>query len=152
MPGNSKFTLEIENNVLKNLHFKAFKKDTSAFVRKLLSVYRKTLWRLEWNAFTFASERQSDFSGFSFFILPGRPFHSPSPPLQTIVEPMRFSGSKRRLHRRGFLPPDTVSRISQFYPFWQGFLKTANILTKKECHSRSKKDSWKPLREWHSLF
>lgn len=26
MPGNSKFTLEIENNVLKNLHFKAFKK------------------------------------------------------------------------------------------------------------------------------
>lgn len=43
IPGNSKFTLEIENNVLKNLHFKAFKKDTSAFVRKLLSVYRKTL-------------------------------------------------------------------------------------------------------------
>ena len=29
MPGNSKFTLEIENNVLKNLHFKAFKKDCS---------------------------------------------------------------------------------------------------------------------------
>lgn len=47
MPGNSKFTLEIENNVLKNLHFKAFKKDTSAFVRKLLSVCRKTQGRLE---------------------------------------------------------------------------------------------------------
>jgi len=42
-PGNSKFTLEIENKVLKNLHFKAYKKDTSAFARKLLSVYRKTL-------------------------------------------------------------------------------------------------------------
>lgn len=79
-PENFIFTLEIENKVLKNLHFKAYKKDTSAFVRKLLSVYRKTLWRLEWNAFTFASERQSDFSGFSFFILPGRPFHSPSTP------------------------------------------------------------------------
>ena len=42
-PKNFIFTLEIENKVLKNLHFKAYKKDTSAFVRKLLSVYRKTL-------------------------------------------------------------------------------------------------------------
>jgi len=46
-PGNSKFTLEIENKVLKNLHFKACKKDTSAFARKLLSVCRKTQGRLE---------------------------------------------------------------------------------------------------------
>lgn len=45
--GNSKFTLEIENKVLKNLHFKTCKKDTSAFARKLLSVCRKTQGRLE---------------------------------------------------------------------------------------------------------
>lgn len=42
-PGNFIFTLEIENKVLKSLHFKTCKKDTSAFARKLLSVYRKTL-------------------------------------------------------------------------------------------------------------
>jgi len=42
-PENFIFTLEIENKVRKNLHFKVCKKDTSAFARKLLSVYRKTL-------------------------------------------------------------------------------------------------------------
>lgn len=46
-PENFIFTFEIENKVLKNLHFKAYKKDTSAFVRKLLSVCRKTQGRLE---------------------------------------------------------------------------------------------------------
>ena len=80
-PKNFIFTLEIENKVLKNLHFKACKKDTSAFVRKLLSVCRKTQGRLEWNAFASASERQSDFSGFSFLFSRDDRFTPLLPPL-----------------------------------------------------------------------
>lgn len=93
------FQLEIENKVFKSLHFKVREKDSSAFVPKLLRVFRKTQGRFKQNSFAFDSERQSDFSRFSFFILYDDRSIPLLPPLQMAVAQVRFSDQKRQLHR-----------------------------------------------------